>query len=465
MNAIEEEIRRGESERLELKREIPKKDIQFLKTVVAFANGKGGRIVVGVDDATHEIMGVSCEWRSKLQDLITDMISNSCTPQIYPTYDWVEIQERPVLVVEIPESPSCPYYITREGAQGGTYVRVGATTRKADPEKVQELQIYGRQISYDSTVPVKTPPAKNEEIRTLCRLFNENKDESQRDVTTTQLLNWRFLTKGEKGYTPTVAFRLLVGHHSFHFSGVMCARFEGNSQTAFLDRKTFTGSLYEQYLNTLAFLRTHLRRATIIDDILRRDLYELPPTALREAVANALIHRNYLLHGMIKVSIFDDKVEISSPGTLYGNLSKEEMMAGISRLRNPLLADGFHRLKVVEKWGGGVKRIFELCKESGLPAPDYTIGDDSVTVTFQRPSPVRSESKPDSERGSSLPSSAIRQGIIKVLKKSPHASRKQLALTLNTSASNIQYHLQILRNEGVIERKGNTRSGQWIVRE
>lgn len=465
MDTLETEIKRGESDVLELKREIPKKDIQFLKTVVAFANGRGGRIILGVDDTTHEVVGVTCETRAQLQDLVTDMISNACKPQIYPTYDWADVQGRAVLIVEIPEGMFCPYYIAREGELGGTYVRVGATTRKAGPEKVRELQMYGKNVCYDSTITKKATPVTDDEIRMLCRLFNEHKDAEKPDVTATQLVNWEFLTKSEEVYMPTVAFQLLVGRSSFRFSGIQCARFEGNTQVNYLDRKTFVGTLYDQYYQAITFLCTHLHRSTTIDDVLRRDQYEIPLPALREAVANAIIHRNYLLHGMIKVSVFDSKVEISSPGTLFGNLSKREMMSGISRLRNPLLADAFHRFRLVEQWGGGVRRIFDLCKENKCPSPHYTIGDDSVTITFKRVTTLRRGKEGPVRRRDSANGSGIRQEIVKMLKKTPRASRKQLAEALNTTPSNVQYHLCKLREEGIVERTGTMRGGEWIVRK
>ena len=464
MSELDEEIERGESDTLEFKRELPVREKQFLKTVVAFANGKGGRILFGVDNATHEVLGVETESRWKMQDRITDMISNSCRPQIYPNCDWVEVGGKALLMLSIPAASNCPYYIRKEGVQKGTYVRVGATTRRAEAEKIRELEMYGEQVTYDSVVPRGVAPVNDDEASALCKLLGEMQKGSDKEPSMTQLLNWGFVKKGEKGqYLPTHAFLLLTGRH-FPFSGVQCARFRGNTQVEFIDRKMLEGPLYEQYRNTLNFLRLYLRRGTVIRGALREDRDELPEAALREAIANAIVHRNYLVHGMIKVSVFDDRVEISSPGTLYANLSEDEMMHGISRLRNPLLAEGFHKLGIIERWGGGVRRIYDLCREKGIPAPVYRIGDDSITIVFSRPGPDDVQHKTTTHREkTSLSPEKLRDSLVRLIQKNPRISRATMAATLHVSPSNVQYHLDRLREAGTISRRGDKRNGRWII--
>ena len=463
MSAMEKDIRRGESDVLEFKRELPVKDRQFLKTVVAFANGKGGRILFGVDNSTRRVLGVETESRWKMQDRITDMISNSCSPQIYPNCDWVEIEGKPLLVLSIPAASNCPYYIRKEGVQKGTYVRVGATTRRAEPEKIRELEMYGEQVTYDSIIPRGAEPVTADEVNYLCKLLGETQKEGDRNPTITQLLNWGFVKRGEEGeYLPTNAFLLLVGRH-FPFSCVQCARFRGNTQVEFIDRKSLEGSLYEQYRDTLNFLRLYLKRATIIRGALREDQDELPMAALREAIANAIIHRNYLVHGMIKVSVFDDRVEISSPGTLYANLSEDEMMRGISRLRNPLLAEGFHKLGIIERWGGGVRRIFDLCREGGISLPIYHIGADSITVVFRRQSADAVDRRKSRKEKISVSPERLRDSIIRLIQKNPRTTRAAMATSLHVSPSNVQYHVDRLRQEGIISRRGDRRNGVWVV--
>lgn len=463
MSALEEEIRKGESDVLEFKRELPVKERQFLKTVVAFANGKGGRILFGVDNATHKVLGVETESRWKMQERITDMIANSCSPQIYMNCDWAEVGGKSLLVLSIPPASHCPYYIRKEGVQKGTYVRVGATTRRAEPEKIRELEMYGEQVTYDSVIPRGAAPVTDDEVNYMCKLLGETQKEDGRKPAITQLLNWGFVRRGEGGeYLPTNAFLLLVGRY-FPFSGVQCARFKGNTQVEFIDRKPLEGSLYEQYRDTLNFLRLYLKRGTVIRGALRKDQDELPVAALREAVANAIVHRNYLVHGMIKVSIFDDRVEISSPGTLYANLSEDEMMRGISRLRNPLLAEGFHKLGIIERWGGGVRRIYDLCREGGISAPVYHVGTDSITIVFFRPGSDKVDHKRSNQEKISRSPEKLRDSIVRLIQKNPHTTRAAMAASLHVSPSNVQYHLDRLRQEGIISRRGDKRNGAWVV--
>ena len=244
---------------------------------------------------------------------------------------------------------------------------------------------------------------------------------------------------------------------------MQCARFKGNTQVEFIDRKPLEGSLYEQYRDTLNFLRLYLKRGTVIRGALRKDQDELPVAALREAVANAIVHRNYLVHGMIKVSIFDDRVEISSPGTLYANLSEDEMMRGISRLRNPLLAEGFHKLGIIERWGGGVRRIYDLCREEGISAPVYHVGTDSITIVFFRPGSDKVDHKRSNQEKISRSPEKLRDSIVRLIQKNPHTTRAAMAASLHVSPSNVQYHLDRLRQEGIISRRGDKRNGAWVV--
>jgi predicted HTH transcriptional regulator len=122
-----------------------------------------------------------------------------------------------------------------------------------------------------------------------------------------------------------------------------------------------------------------------IKGLYREDVYELPPEALRETVTNAVMHRNYLSHAFIQISIYDDRVEIYSPGKLVAPQSLDKMMSGLSYLRNPLLADMFQQMRMAEHWGTGIQRVREACLENGVEPPAYTCDDMGVMVIYQRP--------------------------------------------------------------------------------
>lgn len=440
---ISEEIAGGESDKLELKRELPARDKKVLKTMVAFANGGGGKVIFGVDDAHLEIIGVSDENRARIQDAVTDMISDSCTPQIIPIFSWQVVEGKSLFVVEIPASPLCPYYIKSEGLEKGVYVRVGATTRSAGPEMLRELQLKGLNKTWDAITEQAAPAATQEQIKSLCRDISGYLGEDSKPVGVSQLLSWELLEKKERSYYPSNAFRLLVGS-GVHFSGIQCAVFQGTERVDFLDRKEFTGPVYEQLENAQRFLKQYLRCAAKIEGVRREDTYEIPLAALRETVANAILHRNYLVNAFIQVSIFDDRVEILSPGTLYGNLSRDEMLSGLSRLRNPVLASVFRRMGIVEQWGTGIQRVLKSCEQAKLPAPVFDITGDAVRVIISRPPLRGAAEKPARKRRPHKRDEALLQYLL----QHPDAPLQQVADAFFVSVSTVWRFVQDMKSEG-----------------
>jgi len=423
---LEKEIKRGESVNLEFKRQLPSEDKKVLKTFVAFANGEGGRGVFGVEDTTGEIVGIQDNHCAQLQDAITDMISDGCYPQLLPLFTWINVGDKMILIVEINSSPHCPYYLKAEGKEKGTYIRVGATTRKATPEKIRELEIYGARQTYDEIVEHAVEPVTKKEIEQLCKDIRAYRPDEGRPVEVEQLISWRLLVQHRNQYLPSNAFRILMGR-GIHFSRIQCAVFSGIDKVNFLDRKEYSGSAYELLEQTQLFLLQHLNKAARIEGLRREDVYEIPVPALRELIANAILHRNYLVHGFIQVSIYDNRVEILSPGSLYANLTREEMLAGNSRQRNPILADIFQRMGIVEKWGTGICRVQELCRAAGLHAPNFEISEDAVRVTiFRKQRAVHAKELLISERD---------KAIAGYLAANPDATVRELAVIFNIGKS------------------------------
>lgn len=415
---LEKEIKKGESLNLEFKRQLPSEDKKVLKTFVAFANGEGGKVLFGVEDTTGEIVGIQDTSCAQLQDSITDMISDSCYPQILPLFTWTNIAGKIVLVVEISPSPHCPYYLKSEGKEKGTYIRVGATTRKATPEKIRELEIYGARQTYDEIVEHAVEPVTKGDINQLCKDIRSYRADEGRPVEIEQLVSWRLLKQHHHQYLPSNAFRILTGR-GIHFSRIQCAVFSGVDKVNFLDRKEFSGSAYELLEQAQLFLLQHLNKAARIESLRREDIHEIPVPALRELITNAILHRNYLVHGFIQVSVFDNRVEILSPGSLYANLTREEMLAGNSRQRNPILADIFQRMGIAEKWGTGIRRVQELCQAAGLCAPIFEVSDDAVRVTiFRNQRSVNNKKQVYSER---------EKAIAAYLAANPAATVRELA--------------------------------------
>ncbi len=380
---LPDEYREGEGTQLEFKLTLPSADKKVLKTIVAFANGEGGSVMFGVDDVTHEIVGIECDSMSRLLDSITDMICNSCEPLIVPEISLRTFGDKTVVKVDVPPGEHVPYYIKKEGPQRGVYVRVGATTRIADDEILHELQLLGTRRSYDEIVERASLPVSEFEYHQFVEAVSSRRGDKSFTLGMEQLAG-RKLVQGKGGlYYPSVAFRLIT-RADLHFSGIQCALFKGVDKVHFLDRKEIKGPVQNQIEDAILFLQRNLRMGASIQGVYREDIPEIPIEALRETVTNAVMHRNYLAHAFIQISIYDDRVEVFSPGKLVARQTREKMLAGASYLRNPVLADVFQQMKLAEHWGTGIFRVREACLKNGIQPPEYECDDMGVLVTYKR---------------------------------------------------------------------------------
>ncbi len=467
-----EEINNGENEFVEFKSDFPSKDSKLMKTVVAFANGKGGKIVFGVNDETHEIKGIENEKIFKFMDSLADMISDKISPQINPHITFETLDKKTIVIAEILQGQNPPYFIKSEGSLEGVYIRVSATTRKAEREKIKELVLFGEGKSYDRTFE-NHEEANKESILKLCADIEKH---SHKSVKTENLIGWGLLKQDGKKLFPSVAYRLLA-ENDFHFARIQCGVFKGTDKVFFIDRKEFDGSIYEQIENTYNFVLQHLNLGAKIEGLYRKDILEIPPAAIRELIVNAVMHRNYLSHSNIQVCIYDDRLEITNPGGLYGGLTIEKMLSGISSIRNELIADVFLKMGIVEKWGTGIKRIAELCKKQGLKDVKYTSDDDFFTATIYRAenkdvSPElhqnftkNAESSPELHQNAtnSLSENALK--TLELLKKNPYITAEEIARKLGISSRSIKTYFATLKKCNLIEYIGSKKDGHWIIKE
>lgn len=152
----------------------------------------------------------------------------------------------------------------------------------------------------------------------------------------------------------------------------------------FIDKKEYNGPIYKQIEEAYQFVLKHINLGAEIEGLLRKDVYELPIKAIREMIANAVVHRSYLDDSCIQVSIYEDRIEVVSPGMLYGGMDMETAKSGRSRCRNAAIAEAFQYMHIVEAWGTGIPRILNQCKEYGLPEPLFEEFGDGIKVTMFR---------------------------------------------------------------------------------
>ncbi len=381
---ISERIQQPESRTIEFKEGLPKKS-DLNKTVIAFANDAGGVLILGVKDKPRKVVGIPEEKLVSMEEKIASLIHDNCKPAILPDISFQNIEGKYLIVIQIAKGNNPPYHLKNKGEVAGTYIRVGSSNRKATPELLEELYRKRSNISFDS-VAVYDKKLENLEISGFKEQFQEITGE---ELTTTVLNKLNLIHKEHDQYFPKNALILLsdddLKDKLFPYSKIECARFKGETPGDFIDQKTIDSSLSLQAEEAYQFILRHISQGSSYEGVYRKDRWEYPIIALREVIRNAIIHRDYALTGKdIKVAIFDDKVEITSPGNLLPTVDFNEMESGQSDIRNKILAPVFKKLGIIEQWGNGLKLISDELKEYPEIKFQWTQLGMSFRATFLR---------------------------------------------------------------------------------
>ena len=382
----------GESSNVEFKREIPAKHEKLLKDIIAFSNCSGGKVIIGIEDETNFVYGIGDQNPFRLSDNISNMISDACEPQIDPSISVQTLEDKTILVIDVAPGRYRPYYLKSEGKERSSYIRINGTSRPADRRKIQEMELEGQRISYDTLVCIGEEFDQTE-ADNLCRTMQDyalrscrTKEEKEqiKVLSLEKLEDFGLLVRRERKLCPTNGYQLLLGKGPY-YARIQCALFKGLERDIFIDKKEFYGPLYEQIEDAYQFVLKHLNLGAEISGLQRKDLYEVPAAAIREAIVNAVMHRSYLDESSIQISVFDDRLEILSPGMLYDGLDWETAKSGRSKCRNAAIAEAFQYMHIVERWGPGIPRIIKQCREYGLETPVFEeIGDGVRVILFRK---------------------------------------------------------------------------------
>lgn len=247
----------------------------------------------------------------------------------------------------------------------------------------------GLRISWDELICVGYPVTEKatEKLCIDIEKFRRKSGLSDRDVKTEQLINWKVLQRDEGQLTASNAYALLTSDY-FPFSRTQCAVFKGKDRTVFLDKREYTGPVYEQVEEAVDFVLRNIHLGATIGGLVRKEKYELPHEAIREMIINAHCHRNFLKESCVQVAIYDDRLEVTSPGGLYNGLTFDEAMIGHSKIRNKVVANVFSQMGLVESWGSGIKRIMNEASEYGLESPAFQEFDNMFRVSLYRKQPL-----------------------------------------------------------------------------
>lgn len=458
---------KGESKTLEFKAALSSKSESYLKTVVAFANTDGGRLIFGIDDKSRQVVGVEKDDVFKIMDAIANAVSDSCAPKIVPDISFETIEDKTVVLVDIAAGFNRPYMLKSGGLDKGVYVRVGATSRPADTEQIREMMLDGSNQSWDEQI-CRSYALTDRAVKKLCSDINRYRTEKDGQnvpkTTKETLIGWGVLKQDKTEVLPTNAFALLTDN-PFGQAKIQCAVFKGESKSVFLDRKEYEGSLCRLLEDAYQYVLRNIRMGAVIEGLIRQDKFELPPAAIREMICNAICHRSYMDEGMIQVSVFDDRLEVSSPGALCRGLTLKDALKGRSKPRNKVIAEVFSRMGIIEKWGTGLQRIVDLAKQEGLKEPVFENNDSFFRVILYRGKEEAAQTTDQTIQTTDQTVQTTEQKIMNAIAEKPTITRKELAEKTGLSESGIKWQLDKLKKEQKILRAGGTFGGHWVVKK
>ena len=346
-----------ESRELELKSTVTN---TFLKTVSAFSNYNSGKIIFGVDD-TGKIIGLE-----NIEELCLDLenkINDNINPK--PDFKFIKDHKKNIITLIIEEGMNKPYLY-----KGKAYKRNDTSTVEVDKIELNRLTLLGLNQYYDEL------KARNQDLEFKI-LKKELEEKLSLKSFSKDILKTLNLYEDKNGYNN--AAELFADENNF--AGVDIAKF-GKNIDEILDRNLFINmSIISQFQKTLEVFNRYYKYEQILgSERIKKEL--IPEKAFRETIANALIHRTWDVNSNIRISMYEDKIEVSSPGGLPSGISEKEYLNGqISQLRNPILANIFFRLKYIEMFGTGIRRINESYKDYAVK-PVFEIFENSIKITL-----------------------------------------------------------------------------------
>ena len=370
----------GEDSLTEFKRDVTQRS-DFASEMIALANTGGGQILLGVED-DGTIVGVSNA--DSVEQSVLNIARHNCNPPLIPLIDRVATDQGLVLVVTLSRYVGPPH----ENNSGQCFVRVGSTKRLCTPqERARMLQAAGLYHYDESSVPGTS--LQDIHIESFGHYYFKVYEQAldQAEVPLQRMLeNMRFVVRGTDNRPAlSIAGLLLFGNHPQEFlayariSAVRWAGVEAGEEI--IDRQEIEARLPQQIQYAEAFVLRNTRLSTFIESVQQTDVYQYPRPALREAIVNAVAHRDYSLEGaQILLYIFDDRLEIRSPGTLPNGITLENIRTHYSKARNETVARVLFNLGYVNTLGSGIPRMIRLMREQTGREPEFEIKDQQFMV-------------------------------------------------------------------------------------
>ncbi len=375
---IKQRIAHGENATTEFKENF---DQEVIETAAAFANIRGGIILIGVSD-NGEIRGITVG-KETLRD-VSNRISQATEPRVVLEIESVDIDEKSVLLIRISESPLKPISVS-----GRCYKRVGNSNRVMSPQEIAQMHLNATGQSWDQFFVTRAGMDDIDEKKVEWYLTRR---EAIRNVAKPQDMSQTALLRNIDGLSdqdiPTHAGILFFGKYPQRFfqnAQLRVVRFKGISVThPVIDRLDCSGALWEMVDAAEEFIRKNIRLLSLRTSrsFQRDDKFEYPLDALREAIINALIHRDYQATADVRVFIFDNRVEVINPGTFPEGVNPDKPT---HKPVNPILSRFMYDIGFIERYGSGIRMMKRLSKEWGNKEPRYEFHPLETTIIFDSP--------------------------------------------------------------------------------
>ena len=431
-----------ESETVELKA-IVVEDIK--KEVIAFANCEGGKLYIGVqDDGTVSGLDNPDETSLQISNMVRDAIKPDLTMFLH--YETVTVDGKKIVTVDIQQGTERPYYIAKKGLRPeGVYVRQGYSSvpatntairrmiKETDGDHFEEMRSLEQNLTFESAKKVF----------------------AERNVKfgLTQMKTLGMVTQ-DGVYTN---LGLLLSDQCVHT--IKAAVFQGTTQSEFKDRREFSGSLFRQMDEAYDFIDFRNQTHSTFDKLYRIDRRDYPETAVREALLNLLVHREYSFRASTFISLYADRLEFTSIGGLVSGISLKDVTMGISVCRNAKLANVFYRLELIEAYGTGIIKIMETYKGTGM-TPQIETSDNAFKIILPNlnamPEPAR-QMQVNPEEGT------LEEKVIALTKQRGFVTRKEIEILLGIGQSSCGRLLKKLIEKGLLIQEGKGKNTHYCL--
>ena len=442
MKQIADIIKQGESETVEFKTSFGK---DVIETAVAFANTRGGTILIGISD-DGDIVGTTCGVES-LQVWANEIKQNT-SPSIIPTIEPVRFKNKTVVCIRVGEFPVKPVAF-----KDRYYRRVANSNHRMTLTEMANMHLQSLQLSWDA-YPDEQSSFQQLSNAKIARFLERVRQGGRFQVEGEQSVVLEKLGYLKNG-APTHAARLLFGENDPPYS-LHIGRFK--TPSTIIDDRMIRGTLFEAAEEAMQFIISHLKVAfEITGKIERNEIFEYPVSALRELLLNTVVHRDYTSPTDIQIKIFDNAITFFNPGKLYGGLTVEDLKTDSyqSRTRNRLIAEAFYLTRDIEKYGSGYLRVRKALREYPSMNFQYEESGDGFLVTL---SYLHQKTTSDSA------DEGINEGINELLeqiRKIPGQRVPHYAKVLKASSKTIERWISELRERGAIEHRGSNKTGGY----